>query len=278
MGSEIDQDVPCRLYAGTSGYSFPEWVEAGFYPPGLSGKDMLGFYARHFNAIELNFTWYQIPKAEALERMLAQVPERFVFTAKLTRTMTHEVEATQWKKQVEKYREGITPLMQAGRFRAVLIQLAPSFERTRENRLYLAQLLDALSRLPIAVEFRHVSWDDDKVYKELEKRRVTLVTVDTPALPHLFPSRAIVTNPEQFYVRFHGRNLAGWRSGNMQKQFDYDYTFEELQPWAERHIPRMAGRARTGMIFFNNHVRGQAPHNAQALIEQLASQGYTLGG
>ena len=61
------------------------------------------------------------------------------------------------------------------------------------------------------------------MFIELEKRRVSLVSVDVPALPYLFPSQAIVTNPELFYVRFHGRNCAGWRSGNMQRQFAYDY-------------------------------------------------------
>jgi uncharacterized protein YecE (DUF72 family) len=126
------------------------------------------------------------------------------------------------------------------------------------------------------MEFRHRSWADDKVFFELEKRRVALVAVDVPDLPHLFPTHAIVTNPELFYVRFHGRNIAGWRSGNMQKQFDFDYSFEELLPWSEKLIPQMAGKARSGAIFFNNHVRGQAPQNARMLIEQLAGRGYEI--
>ena len=106
---------------------------------------------------------------------------------------------------MEKYRLGMAPLLQAGRLRAVLVQLAASFKRTRENRLYLARLLDALKDLPAAVEFRHRSWADDKVLAKLEKRRVALVTVDVPQLSYLFPTQTIVTRPELFYIRFHGR-------------------------------------------------------------------------
>jgi uncharacterized protein YecE (DUF72 family) len=77
-------------------------------------------------------------------------------------------------------------------------------------------------------------------------------------------------------VRFHGRNAPGWRSGNMQKQFNYDYSYEELQPWSEQIIPKMAGKAKSGLVFFNNHVRGQAPRNARLLAGQLAGRGYEV--
>jgi uncharacterized protein YecE (DUF72 family) len=129
------------------------------------------------------------------------------------------------------------------------VQVGLAFERNRQNRLHLAHLLDKLAALPVAVEFRLRSWDDDKVFGELEKRRVALVAVDVPDLPNLFSTHAIVTNPELFYVWFHGRNIAGWRSGNMQKQFDFDYSFEELQPWSEKIIPQIAAKAHSGAIF-----------------------------
>jgi uncharacterized protein YecE (DUF72 family) len=82
-----------------------------------------------------------------------------------------------------------------------------------------------------------------------------------------------VTNPDFFYVRLHGRNAAGWRSGNMQKQFDYCYDRPELNDWAATRIPFLAGRARRGLVFFNNHVRAQAPVNARQLMGLLAEQG-----
>ena len=134
-------------------------------------------------------------------------------------------------------------------------------------------LLDELDGLPLAVEFRHASWATDRVFAELERRRTTLVAVDEPDLPGLFPRLDIVTNPELFYIRFHGRNAKGWRSGNMQKQFDYDYGDAELRKWADVRIAKMARNATGGVIFFNNHVRAQAPRNAVRLINLLIERG-----
>lgn len=267
---------PIRV--GTSGYAYPEWVGGGFYPPGTRPGGMLALYAQRFSAAELNYTWYQMPKAPAVDRMRRQVPAAFQFAAKLTRTMTHEVDRGQWRGEVARYREGIAPLVLSGQLTAVLLQLPASFERTLSRRHYLAALLDELAGLPLAVEFRHVSWAAERVFAELERRRVTLVAVDVPPLPYLFPSLDVVTNPDLFYVRFHGRNASGWRSGNMQKQFDYCYDKGELEAWAATRIPSMAGQARRGLVFFNNHVRAQAPANARQLAALLAAQGMAEKG
>jgi len=261
----------CRLLVGTSGYSYAEWVSAGFYPPQTPSTRMLSFYARRFPIVELNYTWYQMPRADALERLCARSPADFYFTAKLTRRLTHEIDLDRWRTAAAEYRRGIAPLQQAGKLKAVLVQLPPFFDRRPQNRRYLALLLDALEGLPLAVEFRHASWAAERVFAELERRRTTLVCVDEPALPGLFPQLAVVTNPDLFYVRFHGRNAAGWRSGDMQKQFDYDYHDAELCRWAQGPIAEMAACARSGVIFFNNHVRAQAPKNARRLMKHLAS-------
>ncbi|MFW6374446.1 MAG: DUF72 domain-containing protein, partial [Thermodesulfobacteriota bacterium] len=126
---------------------------------------------------------------------------------------------------------------------------------------------------PLAVEFRHPSWAVDRVFEELSRRRITLVGVDAPSLDRSFPPLDVVTNPDFFYIRFHGRNGAGWRTGHMQKQFDHDYTEAELHEWISPRIAPMARRAEAGLLFFNNHVRAQAPRNAQMLIRLLAETG-----
>ncbi len=264
------------FYVGTSGYAYTEWVEAGFYPPGTSANRMLPLYARQFPATELNYTWYQMPKAQVIERQRRQAPTNFVFAAKLTRTLTHEIDSQKWPLQAAEYREGIAPLRQSGQLGAVLVQLPPSFNRTPSRRAHLAVLLDELADLPLAVEFRHRSWANDRVFAELERRRITLVTVDAPALPGLFPTLDVVTNRDLCYIRFHGRNAQGWRSGSLQRQFDYTYSEDQLQEWIQKTIVPMSGRTKRGLLFFNNHVRGQATENARQLIRLLKQQGLTV--
>lgn len=267
----------CRISIGTSGYSYAEWVPAGFYPPGSKSGQMLPLYARHFSITELNTTWYQMPKAEAIERQRRQVPPDFLFAAKLTRGLTHEAHPTKWPENwfdhVRSYRDGLAPLIQAGQLAAVLIQFPSAFDRRLSHRRYLAALLDKLCGLPLAVEFRHFSWANDRVFSELQRRRVTLVAVDEPTLPKLFPALDVVTCPDLFYIRFHGRNSEKWGRGNMQHPFDYDYADDELCEWITKKVEPMASRARRGVIFFNNHVKAQAPRNAQRMIALLKAQG-----
>lgn len=260
-------DRLCPVLVGTSGYSYTEWVDVGFYPQGTRTPEMLALYAHSFPVVELNYTWYQMIRAEAISRMIAKAPRGFLFAAKLTRTLTHE-RGRDWKKELECYREGIKPLQK--QLAAILIQLPPDFTWTIANRYYLAYLLDSLHDFPVAVEFRHISWAKDSVFAELEQRRVTLVTVDAPALPRLFPCVDFVTNPSLFFVRFHGRNLQGWQSGNIQQKFDYSYSREELAEWNESHLQTLRTHAEKGIVFFNNHVRGQAPENADLLQALLA--------
>lgn len=256
----------CPVSVGTCGYSYTEWVDSGFYPEGTKSTAMLGLYGRCFSVVELNYTWYQMARAEALARMVDNAPPHLLFAAKLTRTMTHE-RAENWREQLLLYRQGIAPL--GKRLVAVLIQLPPDFDRSIAHRNYLAALLDGLAELPVAVEFRHHSWAVDPVFTELSRRRVTLVAVDAPALPGLFPALDVITNPELFYVRFHGRNREGWRSGNMQKKFNYDYSAEELRAWCGDYLPAMTAAADRGILLFNNHVRAQAPRNGAKLATIL---------
>ena len=258
----------CELFIGTSGYSYPEWIDAGFYPEKTPSGRMLELYSRTFCAVELNYTWYQMARPEIMERMLERLEEaekkKFCFSAKLTRTMTHEI-SDNWPQLAQDYVRGVMPLLTAERLLAVLIQFPASFHRTRDNRQYLARLLDSLHKLPLAVEFRHRSWAVDAVFAGLREREVTLVAVDAPALTNLFPALDTVTSSSLFYLRLHGRNRKGWFSGSMHKQFDYTYSEQELRQWTKKRIPAMARQCRRGVLFFNNHVAGQAVDNARAM-------------
>jgi uncharacterized protein YecE (DUF72 family) len=257
------------VYVGACGFSYPEWIEAGIYPAGTRSAEMLGLYSRLLPVVELNYTWYQMIRAETVERMLIGGGSSLLFCAKLTRTMTHEI-ADDWRTQAELYHQGIRPLVDSKRLLSVLVQLPPFFRRTPENRTYLARLFDMLHPLPLAVEFRHRSWAQESVFKGLEARRITLVSVDAPPLPDLFPPLGLVTNPDLFYLRLHGRNCTGWRSGSKQQQFDYHYTDAELTQWSLERVPRMRAACKTGVILFNNHVAGQAIRNAQTMARLLS--------
>ncbi len=102
------------------------------------------------------------------------------------------------------------------------------------------------------------------------------VSVDGPQLPSLFPRLDVVTNPAFFYARLYGRNAAGWRSGHLQRRFDYRYGAAQLAEWIEVRMAAMAGRARRGLIFFNNHVRAQAAADARQLIRLLDDRGLVV--
>jgi uncharacterized protein YecE (DUF72 family) len=134
--------------------------------------------------------------------------------------------------------------------------------------------LDKLAGLPLAVEFRHNSWAVDSVFAELERRKASLVTVDAPDLPQMFPWTDVITNPYLAYFRFHGRNAKSWKSGNMQLQFDYNYSEDEMAGWIEERFEPMSKNIRKGILFFNNHVRAQAPDNAKKMIRLLKQRGF----
>jgi uncharacterized protein YecE (DUF72 family) len=91
-------------------------------------------------------------------------------------------------------------------------------------------------------------------------------------VPELFPPLDVVTNPALFYLRLHGRNSRGWRSGSKQQQFDYDYTEAELRQWSDTRIPGMRAACAAGVILFNNHVAGQAVRNARAMTRLLGTE------
>ena len=266
----------CQVMAGTCGYSYTEWAEAGFYPRGTRPAAMLPLYAQRFPITELNHTWYQMPRAEVMERQRGRAPDGFAFAVKVTRSLTHDVDPNGWRADAAAFREGVAPLMQAGQLAAVLVQLPHSFDRTPSCRRHLAALLDELVGLPLAVEFRNAAWATDRVFAELQRRRVSLVAVDEPSLRGLFPALDVVTHPELGYVRFHGRNGRGWYSGSKEQQFDYDYSDDELRGWVEGKLESMVRQTRRTIIFFNNHVAAQAPRNALSLMQMLRQRGYSV--
>jgi uncharacterized protein YecE (DUF72 family) len=259
-----------RVLVGTSGYSYDDWV-GPVYPQGSARQDFLSLYSREFPIVELNFSYYQQPNPRMLDRMIDGTPSGFTFALKANRSMTHEIDEN-WEKDIQAFRQGIQPLVGAGRLAAVLLQFPYSFGYTPESRSRLSTLCEKLEGLPLAVEFRKSEWLREQVFEGLRRRGVSLVSVDEPDLPKLLPPTTETTGPFA-YVRFHGRNKEAWWTGDNASRYDYLYNADELQEWVQR-IRLILERVPVLLLFFNNHWRGNAAQNAREMRRLLQLQGF----
>ena len=169
-----------KFIVGTSGYSFADWV-GQFYPPATRPKDMFSLYAEQFKAVELNFTFYRMQAAGTLVKLAQKSPADFHFWVKANRRLTHQPD----RDATSEFLENLQPLTGTGKLAGVLLQFPQSFHRTIAHRKYLASLLEDLSSLTLAVEFRHCSWDHPSTAQGLGDREVALVVPDCP--PHRQP-------------------------------------------------------------------------------------------
>jgi uncharacterized protein YecE (DUF72 family) len=253
------------LYLGTSGFSYNDWV-GEFYPRGLSRRDWLGYYAREFNALELNSTYYAIPKPSVLEAMIHKTGEGFLFSVKANQEMTHQRQ--QDNKVFTAFVNMLQPFINAGKLGCVLAQFPFSFGASRPNFYYLALFREWLKDIPLVVEFRNVQWLKPEVFDWLRKHNLGFCCVDEPQLPKLLPPLAEVTS-DIGYVRFHGRNVAKWwQHQHAYERYDYTYSAEELREWLSR-IGKLNSLAEKTFIFANNHWRGQSVSTIRQLRMML---------
>jgi len=254
-----------EILIGTSGYSYNEWVGC-VYPEGTKQKDFLSCYSELFPTVELNFSYYSMPKAQNLEKMLKE-GGNLTFSIKAHRTLTHEIDPSLWENEAKTYLSAIEPMMKAGRLEAVLFQFPYSFHYTDDNRRYLDKLLKYFKEVPLAVEFRTADWCITKVIESMKIREIPLVSLDMPELPKLPPAMDIVT-AQLSYIRLHGRNKESWWGNNDHARYDYLYTDNEIEVWAAR-IKRVSEQAKRVLVYFNNHPFGKAVRNAQTLVKLL---------
>jgi uncharacterized protein YecE (DUF72 family) len=249
------------IYIGTSGFSYEDWV-GPYYPPDLNKQDWLAFYAREFNTLEINYTYYRMPTARTLAGMARKVPDGFLFTLKTPQEMTHTRDAD--AALFPQFIEALKPLADQKKFGAVLAQFPSSFHSTRENVDYLKNFRDRLRDLPIVVEFRNAQWLNDKTFAFLREHKLGFCCVDEPRLKGLLPPTAEATS-KVAYVRFHGRNAAKWwQHEQAYERYDYSYTKEELDEWTPK-IQKLNQLAETVFVFANNHYRAQGIDTARQL-------------
>ena len=276
-----------NILIGTSGYDYPEW-KGVFYPEDLKRKDFLSYYATQFNALELNNTFYNMPTADRMQSFYERSEGRLSFSVKANRLLTHEVGAD-WRKEAKIFQTAVSPLLEKDRLCTVLFQFPQSFHYTKDNRIYLASLIEEFKGFPVVIEFRHVEWVKESVFAGLEERGAGIAYCDMPDLKYLpnmvvdCPKERIQTTPtpsQIFYLRLHGRNADAWYSNSTpgapqapqsaSERYNYNYSDAELSEF----LPVIHNIIITGkkpVVFFNNHPNGSGALNARRLQKMLTT-------
>jgi uncharacterized protein YecE (DUF72 family) len=232
------------IYAGTSGYSYKEW-KGHFYPEKFSAADMLAYYAERLPAVEINNTFYRLPKESVLDGWAAQVPEEFRFSIKASRRITH------FKRLKETDDETAYLLRALGTLGpllgVILFQLPPNLKKDLPR---LETFLDLLPpRAPAAFEFRHPSWFDDDVTGVLRDHGCALCLADTDD----GDSPPLVDTGSLGYLRLRRA----------------DYSDEDLRTWANRIEEQPWDRV---FVFFKHEDEAAGPRMAERFL-QLVGQG-----
>ena len=240
--------VECDIRIGTSGWHYQHW-SGPFYPKGLPKTKWLEHYTAHFNTVEINNTFYQLPKEQTFENWQKQAPEHFLFTVKANRYITHIKRLKDTAEEINRFLDR-TRLLKT-KLGPILYQLPPNLKCNIE---LLESFIKLLPKKHIRVfEFRHESWFQPDIYDLLKKHNATFCIHDMPGKP----SPRIITS-DVIYIRFHGPD--GKYSG--------DYSNKMLKDWAE-WIKQNSSQAKIVFAYFNNDIQGHAIKNAKQLIKEL---------
>lgn len=238
------------VHVGCSGWAYPHWRER-LYPKGLAQRQWLPYYAERFNTVEINNTFYRLPKVTAVEGWVAQSPPGFVFAVKASRYLTHVKRLKTLDPYLERFFEPLEPLTRSEKLGPLLWQFPANFQRNDER---LSAALQALPRGRHAFEFRHESWFTEEVYALLREHGASLVVGDEASR---WVSSPHVRTADWTYIRFH--HGARGRHGN--------YSRSEIETWARR-IAQWR-RDTEIYVYFNNDWEGYALRNARLLKSLL---------
>ena len=234
-----------RVLAGSSGWSYDAW-KGPFYPEALRSGDMLRFYAERLPTVEVNNTFYRMPKASVLESWASQAPESFRFVLKASQRITHH---KRLKDAADETAYFLTTAAALGpRLGALLFQLPPNLKLDLDRLDAFLGLLPEGTRA--AFEFRHPSWADDAVHARLRARDLAWVVADVDDEP----PPAFVTTASWTYLRLR-------RAG---------YDAPALAEWLAR---LNASGLADAFVFFKHEDEGAAPRLAAELMALAASTG-----
>ncbi|MGB8002705.1 MAG: DUF72 domain-containing protein [Gaiellaceae bacterium] len=240
---------PVRI--GCSGWNYESWKDE-FYE-GKPAREWLRHYARHFDTVEVNNTFYRLPLVTSVARWVEETPPDFLFAVKASRYLTHVKRLTDLGDGVRRYYERLEPLLRSPKLGPVLWQLPGNFRRDDDR---LAATLQVLPPGRHCFEFRHASWFVEPVYQLLRNHDAALVIGDRPEVRD-FQSHELTT--DWTYVRFHYGSRG--RRGN--------YSESELEEWARRF--ESWRREVEIFAYFNNDWEVFAVRNALWLKRRLSS-------
>ncbi|HZV79487.1 MAG TPA: DUF72 domain-containing protein [Candidatus Binatus sp.] len=250
------------IIVGTCGFSYRDWI-GPFYPLGIKSGDMLPYYAERFPAVEIDSTYYAIPKPQLFERMVARTPSSFTFTVKAPGSVTHvPADGDPIKSEIKNFADCLVPLVSSGKLGALLAQFPHSFRPGEDAYRRLEMLAEHWSFAPIVCEFRHREWQDGDKLERLRELGLGWCNVDEPVFSSLMRPSADATS-QIGYIRFHGRNYEKWwrQERASHERYSYDYSEPELERWLPR-ITQVAEQTEKTFVFFNNHHLGKAATNA----------------
>jgi uncharacterized protein YecE (DUF72 family) len=231
-----------NFYVGTSGYSYPKW-KGRFYPAKMPAKQMLGFYAGRFRAVEINNTFYRPPVVSVLDAWASQVPADFRFVLKAPQEITHIRRLADVGALVASLLEAAGSLQE--RLGPLLFQLPPNFKKDASRLRAFLALLPSGCRA--GIEFRHPSWFDDEVFGLLRDHQTALCVADAG---------------DDLEVPF--EPTADWGYLRLRRP---DYDDVDLAAWAAR---LKAQRWRDCFVFFKHEDTAQGTQLAARLLDILA--------
>jgi uncharacterized protein YecE (DUF72 family) len=234
-----------RLFAGTSGFSYPAW-KPDFYPKDVPAKKFLEHYASRLNSVEANYTFRRLASASVLEGWLKATPPEFQFACKAHQNLTHIMKMKDAESFTDVFLKSLEPLRAARRLGPVLFQFAPTFKCDLDRLDAYLPLLP--SDMRFAFEFRHASWLADEVYERLAARNIALCLAESDKLevPKVFTADFVYFRLRKGDYTDEGRTEISGRVRDLMSERDvYVYFKHEEDPrgaiWAE------ALQASTGM-------------------------------
>jgi len=240
--------IKCDIRIGTSGWHYEHWREL-FYPAELAKSRWFEHYARHFDTVEINNTFYQMPKEVSVKRWHAQGPADFVYTVKANRYITHIKRLKDAAEPIETFFERMNFLKE--KLGPILYQLPPSLHQDLE---LLRDFVELLPKKSITVfEFRHKSWFCDDVFRLLDESGCSFCVHDMAGIE----TPRVVTG-DIIYIRFHGPT----------GKYVGSYSRSALRDWAG-WIKDNIEKVRGVYVYFNNDTNAYAVSNAKTLKEQL---------